>query len=82
MLGVLHGLLASSEVELEDLLGVCAAEEYVGIMLRRMEFQSQRDSLKSEGCGDYIMDVLPLPYSVSQWSTLPSNPPLMKCFPS
>lgn len=82
MLGVFHGLLAGSEVELEDFLGVCAAEEHVGVMLGRMELQSQGDSFEAEGCADCIMDILPLPYSVSQWSTLPSKPPLMKCFPS
>lgn len=37
MLCVFHGLLACSEVELEDLLGVCPAEEDIRIMFGGMK---------------------------------------------
>ncbi len=45
VLSVLHHLLPGTQVELEDLLGVGAAEEDMRVMLRRMELQSHRNPL-------------------------------------
>lgn len=48
MLSVLHCFRTRAEVELEDFLQVCTAEENIRVVLRGMEFHSHRNSLKGE----------------------------------